>query len=227
MTDADSFCRIAAVIPEVVLASPHENARIIALSAIELAEKGVALAVYPELSLTGYSCGDLFLQQSLLNTAVESLWEFVRTTRDLTMVKIVGLPVTWNGRVYNCAAVCFRGKVWGIVPKSFLPARGEFYELRWFTPGLGIKDENVKIKGEDIPFGSDLLFSIEGAGAEVILGVEICEDLWAVEPPSSRMAAGGANLICNLSASPETLGKAEYRRKLVEGQSARAICVYV
>lgn len=227
MTDADSFCRVAAVVPEVVLASPLENARLQAMMAIEVAERGVGVVVFPELSLTGYSCGDLFLQQALLDKALDALVIFAESTRELPLIAVVGVPIQWNGRVFNCAAVCSGGKIWGLVPKTFLPSRGEFYEPRWFQSGGRVKNVEAKIRDQFIPFGTDLLFGVEGDGAEVIFGIEICEDLWAVEPPSSRMALAGAQVILNLSASPETLGKAEYRRKLVEGQSARAICGYI
>jgi len=174
------------------------------------------------LSLTGYTCGDLFQQQLLLEEAENAVFRLLELSRGLEIVGIVGVPVPYNGRLLNCAAVFGGGKLYGLVPKTFLPNYKEFYEQRWFASGANVRGE-VHYCGQQVPIGPDLLF----ATRRFNFGIELCEDLWAVVPPSSRLSLEGADIIFNLSASDEIVGKYAYLRGLVAGQSARCIGGYV
>ncbi len=186
---------------------------------------GVQLAVFPELGLTGYTCSDLFLQQPLQRAAEASLKEIIAASAELELVSVVGLPVAVDGKLYNCAAVVHGGRLLGLVPKTFLPNYGEFYELRHYNPAPDAL-RTIRFAGADVPFGTKLLFRCAEM-PEFTLGVELCEDLWAALPPSTHHALAGATVIANLSASDETVGKAEYRRALVSQQSARLLCAYI
>ena len=222
------FVRVAAVSPPVAIGDVVTNVATLAAWANDANEAGAAVVVFPELSLTGYSCEDLFLT-SMVQTAHRGLAELARQTADLTSVMVVGLPLqAANGRRYNCAAVLHRGAVWGAIPKQHLPNYGEFYERRWFTPGTDV-DEHIRIDGlEPFRLAARQVFDLgKAAGVDVRLGVEICEDLWAPEPPSIALALAGANIIVNPSASNELVAKAEYRSDLVRLQSARLGCAYV
>jgi len=217
------FYRIASAVHRTTVANPQANAKEIITLLEEAQSKKAVVVVFPELALTGYSASDLFFQQTLYtdqNRAFESLLEMSRT---IDTIAIVGFALLDANRLYNCAAVIQKGKILGIVPKSYLPNNREFYEKRQFVSGRDIVRTTTQFLGEEIPFGVDLLFS---DGADMLFGVELCEDLWAITPPSDHMAANGANLIFNLSASNELIGKAEYRESLVRGQSASAICAY-
>ena len=187
----------------------------------EAVERGASIVVFPELSITGYTCGDLFLQSRLLEAGDEALAQLLVTPYPI--VSIVGMPIYYKNNLYNCAVVIANGKIQGIVPKSYIPNYSEFYESRWFTEGRDIRNTEITICGERVRFGADLLFKVHG----VRFGVEICEDLWVPAPPSSDMALAGATLIFNLSATPEILGKHKYLRSLIKQQSARTICGYV
>ena len=222
------FLRIGCAVPAVRLGDPMENA----CRTVEYMEKaeaaGCDLLVFPELSLTGYTCADLFQQESLLagaKAALENVVEESRNHPDQTVC--LGLPLALEGQLYNVAAVLENGSVLGIVPKTMLPTYGEFYERRWFRPGTELPvtelaPSELGLSGENIPVGTDLLFRVRGT----TLGLEICEDLWAPVPPSSLLALRGAEVIVNLSASNETIGKRAYRRDLVKHQSAACTCVY-
>ena len=189
------------------------------------AADGVQLAVFPELGLTGYTCGDLFFQQPLQRAAARGLTAVLEVSADLDLVALVGLPVTVDGKLYNCAAVVCHGKLLGLVPKTYLPNYGEFYERRQFNPApAGVR--TLHFAGQEVPFGTQLLFRCAEM-PEFCLGVEVCEDLWAPLPPSTHHALAGATVIANLSASDETIGKADYRRALVSQQSARLLCAYL
>ena len=188
-------------------------------------KEGIQLLVYPELCLTGYTCGDLFWQEELLEKARQGLSEIVMHSLGKKMMIFVGLPWEMNGKLYNVAAAVSDGELLGLVPKRYLPAYSEFYEERNFTPG---KEEitRVMVDGKEIPFGSRILFSCpEVRGLSV--AAELCEDLWTPEPPSIGHAMAGATVIVNLSASDETTGKSIYRRNLISGQSARLLCGYI
>ena len=221
----DGFLCAAALSPKLRVADCDYNARQCLESLRQAAEKGARLAVLPELCLTGYTCGDLFLQQTLLEGAESALAFLVKESRDLPLIALAGLPVRAGGKTYNCAAVFCAGHLLGLVPKSYLPNYAEFYEKRHFVPWQG---ENIPLTfaGRQTLLGTRLLFGCRQMPA-FRLGVEVCEDLWAPLPPSTGHALAGATVIANLSASDETVGKAEYRRALVSQQSARLLCGYL
>ncbi len=220
------YVRVAAVSPALRVADVAFNTRVICETLAQLAAQGVALAAFPELALTGYSAADLFYQSLLLDAAAASLGEIEVVCGLENICAVVGLPVADGGRLYNCAAFVSPHGLLGIVPKSYLPATNEFYEERWFTSGAGRVGGSVRVGSRDIPFGTDLLFRAHNL-PDCIVGIEICEDLWAVEPPSGRAALAGATLLVNPSASTELLGKDAYRRELVRQQSARCMAAYV
>ena len=221
----DGFVKVAAGTLSIRVADCRYNAESCFTLMREADRQGVRVLVLPELCLTGYTCGDLFLQETLLRGAEEALSTVLEATKHLDMVTALGLPVRFENKLYNCAAVIHKGVILGLVPKTHLPNYGEFYEARWFAPGPA-ETRQVTLCGQSVPLGSRQLFFCQDL-PELVLGVELCEDLWAVEPPSTRLAALGATLILNLSASDEVVGKADYRRALVTGQSARLVCGYV
>lgn len=182
--------------------------------------------VFPELCLTAYTCGDLFYQPLLIEQARKALLQLAEFTAERRVTMVVGAPVAHRGRLYNCAAFLSGGRVLGLVPKQFLPNTQEFYEERWFSSAADLHDAELQWDGMAIPFGTDLLFCAEGL-PDCLIGIEICEDVWTANPPSGRMAIAGATLLLNLSASPEILGKMEYRRALVQSQSARCLAAYL
>ena len=221
MTNRFGFVKVAAATPLVKIADCHANAEAIDRLTAEAVERGVSVVVFPELSLTGYTCGDLFLQSRIIEAGDEALAQLLATPRPI--VSIIGMPIYYKNNLYNCAVVIANGKICGIVPKSYIPNYSEFYESRWFTEGRDIRNAEITICGQRVRFGSDLLFEVHGTR----FGVEICEDLWVPAPPSSDMALAGATLIFNQSATPEILGKHTYLRSLIKQQSARALCGYV
>ncbi|RGY01931.1 NAD(+) synthase [Blautia sp. OF03-15BH] len=225
MVMRDGFIKVAASTPEIRVADVDHNKKLICEGVDQAWKEGVQLLAYPELCLTGYTCGDLFWQEELLEKARQGLNEIVMHSLGKKMLIFVGLPWEMNGKLYNVAAAVSDGELLGLVPKRYLPAYSEFYEERNFTPG---KEEitRVMVDGKEIPFGSRILFSCpEVRGLSV--AAELCEDLWTPEPPSIGHAMAGATVIVNLSASDETTGKSIYRRKLISGQSARLLCGYI
>ncbi len=221
----DGFIKVAAATPEIRLADCKFNGEQI-VRAIEAAQaQGAKVLVFPELCLTGYTCGDLFLQDLLLRAAEEALQSVMKQTADKDILCLVGLPLRRESRLYNCAAVFCRGELLGVVPKRNIPNYSEFYELRHFSPaGDGI--EWITLAGQEVPFGQNLLFCCREL-PEFVVAAEICEDLWVPQSPSIRHAAAGATILANLSASDETIGKSDYRRMLVEAQSAKLVCGYL
>lgn len=227
----DGFIKVAAATPKIRLADPAYNAKQIVALMREAAGLGVKVMVFPELCLTGYSCGDLFLQPTLIKGAEEGLAAILEETKELDLAAAIGLPVRCNNKLYNCAVVIHQGIIIGVTPKTYLPNYGEFYESRWFTPCEGGWNETLTPQDEGLKFGNygsvgQCLIDCPAIPG-LKIAVEICEDLWAVDPPSRRLAQAGATLILNLSASNEVIGKAAYRRELVKSQSARCICGYV
>jgi len=218
------YYRVAAAVNQTVVANPAKNAAEV-LSLIQQAHKAeVSAVVFPELTLTGYTASDLFLNQTLLSTQNEALSSLLKETQQINTVAILGIAVLEADRLYNCAAVLQNGRILGVIPKSYLPNKKEFYEKRQFVSGRDIVRTSVSLLGREIPFGVDLLFS---DNSDMTFGVEICEDLWAVTPPSNHMASNGANLLFNPSASNELIGKHAYREELVRTQSARCMAAYV
>lgn len=219
------FLHTAAVSPALHVADCAYNTQQIIAAMRAQAVAGTKLLCLPEFTLTGYTCSDLFLQETLCRGAEDGLIQILDASKELDVVALVGLPVRHNGKLYNCAAVVCKGQLLGLVPKTYLPNYGEFYERRHFVPGP--KDAfEITFAGQRTLFGTNLLFACREM-PEFVLGVEICEDLWAPVPPSCSHALAGATVVANLSASDETVGKAAYRRELVAGQSARLLCGYV
>ena len=223
----DGFVKVAAGTPKIRVADCRYNAEQIFTMMREADKQGVRVLCLPELCLTGYTCGDLFLQDTLLRGAEEGLNTILEATRNLDLVTAVGLPVRdkWDGKLYNCAALIQQGEILGLVPKVHLPNYGEFYEKRWFASGKDM-DNSITLCGQEVCLSDRMIWACEEV-PDLVIGVEICEDLWAPEPPSAALARSGATLILNLSASNETVGKANYRRNLVAGQSGRLLCGYV
>jgi NAD+ synthase (glutamine-hydrolysing) len=221
------FLRVAAACPPVTVADPERNADATLDFVTRAADRGAQVIVLPELGLTGYTCGDLFFSLSTLVAGAErALGRVLRETARRSVVAVVGLPVLQGGRLFNTAAVLQAGRVLGVVPKTFLPGYKEYYEERWFSSSREAREAEVSLAGQVAPFGTDLLFRLpEDPG--VALAVEICEDLWAPIPPSSRHAVAGATVILNPSASNDLVAKAEYRRELVRQQSGRTLSAYV
>jgi len=220
------FLRVSVFSPEVKLADPEANAQTV-VREVEAAHQAHQSQIYlfPELNLTGYTCGDLFRQQSLLEAAARGAVDIARQTRDLCVLIVVGLPIRQGGALYNGAAVIHRGKILGVIPKTYLPTYREFYERRWFAPAPGGPSRTCRLGIEEVRFGTDFLFQDQNSSA--VIGIEICEDLWVPIPPSCRQALAGANVLLNLSASNETVGKSAYRRELVVNQSGRCVAGYV
>jgi len=220
------FVRVGAAVPEMKVADCGFNTKKIIEIMEEAKDKDVYLTVFPELCITGYTCGDLFQQSLLLDMALKSLKEIADKSSEWNNIFIVGLPLLIEQQLYNCAAVIQKGKIRGIVPKRYIPNYNEFYEKRWFREGRNLTTDFVKLFGQEIPCGDDLIFQDE-LTPELSFAVEICEDLWMPVPPSSIQAKNGAVILCNLSASNEVIGKNEYRKVLVKSQSGRCIAAYV
>ncbi|MBR5197096.1 MAG: NAD(+) synthase [Alistipes sp.] len=223
MNNQYGYIRVAAAVPRVHIADARRNAEGALKIMEEAFNEGVEIVVMPELSLVGYTCGDMVLQNKLLNDAEQSLAWLMKETADIPTIGIVGLPVVFADRLYNCAAIFGQGLLWGIVPKSYIPNYGEFSELRWWVSGYSIKDRMIRYAGQECCFGSDLMFDIHG----VEFGVEICEDMWVPVPPSSMQAVQGAKLLFNLSASPESVCKHDYLISLIAEQSSRTMSAYI
>ena len=220
------FIRVGAIVNKLELASPIDNAKEIVKMLRKADNEGIAIVTTPELSLTGYTCGDLFLQDELLNTSENALDFILKETKDLDIISIIGMPIRCNNQLLNCAVVIEKGNILGIVPKTYIPNYSEFYEKRWFTSSLDLRVNEVKLLGRTIPISSKLLFK-DKQRSEITFGIEICEDLWVVFPPSNNHCLNGATIIFNLSSSNEIVGKDNYRRNLVSMQSAKTISAYI
>lgn len=219
------FVKVAAVTPKVKVADTVYNREQICAGIEEAAGKGAKVIVFPELCISGYTCGDLFLQERLLDSCREELIKIAEYTKGRDALVFAGLPLEREGKLYNVAAAIHDGKVICFIPKAFIPSYGEFYETRHFRPG-NRERTYVAFQGEEVPFGMDILLEAEGLEG-LLVGCEICEDIWAPEEPGIYHAMAGATLLVNLSASNETIGKDAYRKMLVKSSSARLIAGYV
>lgn len=217
------FVKTAAVIPQVLPADIEFNRGAIVRAAETASQKGAEIILFPELCLTGYTCGDMFLNELLLKKSEEELLKTAELTKELDSVIIIGLPLACANALINAAAVIFKGEILGVIPKNYLPNYKEFYEKRYFASAAELKTKTIELAGKQIPLGSDLLFKTHGA----VFAIELCEDLWAPVPPSSFAVLAGAQIIFNLSASNELAGKNDYLRNLIAQQSARCISGYV
>lgn len=243
----DGFVKVAALTPAIRVADVDYNVDACVAAAREAAGEGARVIVLPELAITAYTCEDLFWQDALLDAAARGLARLVRETAALDALLLAGVPLRVNGKLYNCAAVASRGRLLGLVPKRNIPTYNEFYEGRHFCAGpaevewlalgrLGLDvpataggeggDPSGESFDDEVPFGSRLLFACDELPG-LVVGAEICEDLWVPDPPSTALAQAGATLVCNLSASNELVGKADYRRGLVGSTSARLVCAYM
>ena len=218
--------RVGAAPIRISLADPAANAAEVIATLAKAQAEGVGLAVFPELCLSGYAIDDLLQQKTVLDGVLDAIEQVRAASAEQGVVAVVGAPLRWRQRLYNCAVVIAGGQVLGVVPKSYLPSYREFYERRHFTPGLGVEGESLDLRGGAAPFGTDLIFAAADY-PDFVLGVEICEDLWAPEPPSGRLAMAGATVIANISASNIIIGKAQVRRILCQAQSTRGISAYV
>ena len=226
MLKEQGFVRVGAVVPKLKVADTEFNCNEI-IKQIEVASNNkIQIVVFPELCVTGYTCQDLFEQDTLLEEAEKALNKILDYTNNLDIICIIGMPIKAENQLFNTAVVIQKGKILGIVPKTFIPNYGEFYEKRWFASSKNANKKEIEILDQKVPFGIDLLFK-DKENNEICFGIEICEDIWAVEPPSNKLALLGANIIFNLSASNEVIGKKEYRRDLVKMQSAKTISGYV
>ena len=220
----NGFIKVAAAIPSVKVADCAYNIQQIEGMMATAEGQGIEILCFPELAITAYTCQDLFQQQLLLDEAEASLLKLMEFSRNLNVTALVGVPIAYNSMLFNCAAVIQRGKIHGLVPKTYLPNYKEFYEKRWFTSALSLP-EGIELRfcGQTVPLSRHLLFTT----SHCTFGIEICEDLWAPTPPSNHLALAGADIIFNLSASNELIGKANYLRSLVTNQSARLLAGYV
>lgn len=220
----DGFIKVAAATPEIRVADCSQNTQAIITQIEKAAQKGASLISFPELCITGYTCADLFLQRTLLDSAEQALAQIVDKTAALDIVSVVGLPVRCANALYNCAAVVYHGEIMGLVPKKNIPVYSEFYESRHFSAGEDAAE--AVICGRKVELNPNLLFRCKSL-PDFVLGVEVCEDLWVPSSPSNNLAENGATVLVNLSASNETIGKPQYRRMLVQMQSAKLACAYL
>ncbi|NLO69608.1 MAG: NAD(+) synthase [Porphyromonadaceae bacterium] len=217
------FIKVASAIPSLRVADCDYNAQKVKDLIVKADGEGVEIVCFPELSITSYSCADLFFQKQLLDNAENALGKLMSETADLAIISLVGMPVRMGNQLFNCAVVFHRGEILAVVPKINLPNNDEFYEKRWFASGAAVSTENITLAGQETFLSANYLFKTD----DFSFAVEICEDLWSPVPPSSKLAVNGAEIIFNLSASNELVGKHAYRRQLVEQQSARCHCGYV
>ena len=220
------YVRVGALSPELKVGNTIFNVDEIINNLKSMANEGVNIAVTPELSITGYTCADLFFQDVLINDSLEGLRRLLEETKDLNIISIIGMPLKCDNQLFNVAVVINKGSILGIVPKTYIPNYNEFYEKRWFSTSRSLISKSIKLFGNDVPIGVDLLFRDINYN-DMTFGIEICEDLWSPKTPSTDAALAGATMIFNLSASNEIIGKKEYRRSLIRNQSARCVCAYI
>ncbi len=220
------YVRVAASVPELKVANVEFNTKEVIKEIKSLNKEGVQIVTFPELCLTGYTCADLFSQDILITKSKEAIKEIMDETKSLDVISIIGAPIVCDNQLFNCAVVINKGKILGIVPKTYIPNYGEFYEKRWFSTSNTLTSKTIKLFGCDVPIGIDLIFrDIEDS--KFTFGIEVCEDLWSPKAPSVEAALNGATMIFNLSASNEVIGKYGYRKNLINMQSAKNVCAYI
>lgn len=222
----NGFARVGALVNKLSLGNVIENAKEISRQIKKAYEAGVEIIVTPELSLTGYTCGDMFLQDKLVKDSIIGLEYVLSETKSLNIISIIGMPISTNNALFNCGVVINRGKLLGIIPKTYIPNYKEFYECRWFSSSLNLDINEIELLGQKVPIGCDLLFQ-DRKNPNITFAIEICEDLWVVTPPSNDYAKSGATIIFNLSSSNELIGKHNYRKNLISSQSSKTISAYI
>lgn len=222
----NGFVRVGTLVNKLSLGNVIENAKEISRQIKKAYEAGVEIIVTPELSLTGYTCGDMFLQDKLVKDSIIGLEYVLSETKSLNIISIIGMPISTNNALFNCGVVINRGKLLGIIPKTYIPNYKEFYECRWFSSSLNLDINEIELLGQKVPLGCDLLFQ-DRKNPNITFAIEICEDLWAVTPPSNDYAKSGATIIFNLSSSNELIGKHNYRKNLISSQSSKTISAYI
>lgn len=222
----NGFVRVGTLVNKLSLGNVIENAKEISRQIKKAYEAGVEIIVTPELSLTGYTCGDMFLQDQLVKDSIIGLEYVLSETKSLNIISIIGMPISTNNALFNCGVVINRGKLLGIIPKTYIPNYKEFYECRWFSSSLNLDINEIELLGQKVPLGCDLLFQ-DRKNPNITFAIEICEDLWAVTPPSNDYAKSGATIIFNLSSSNELIGKHNYRKNLISSQSSKTISAYI
>ena len=222
----NGFVRVGALVNKLSLGNVIENAKEISRQIKKAYEAGVEIIVTPELSLTGYTCGDMFLQDKLVKDSIIGLEYVLSETKSLNIISIIGMPISTNNALFNCGVVINRGKLLGIIPKTYIPNYKEFYECRWFSSSLNLDINEIELLGQKVPLGCDLLFQ-DRKNPNITFAIEICEDLWVVTPPSNDYAKSGATIIFNLSSSNELIGKHNYRKNLISSQSSKTISAYI
>lgn len=220
------FVRVGSIVNKLELACPMENSKELIKLIKECEKNNCGIVLTPELSLTGYTCGDLFLQDKLLSLTLKALENIKEETKDLNIISIIGLPLMHDNRLFNCAVVINRGHILGVVPKTYIPNYQEFYEKRWFSSSKNLLTKEINILGETVPIDTNIIFK-DRENENISFAIEICEDLWTPNPPSTNHALNGASIIFNLSSSNEIIGKYDYRKNLIKMQSAKSICAYV
>ena len=220
------YVRVAASVPELKVANVEFNTKEVIKEIKALDKEGVQIVTFPELCLTGYTCADLFSQDILITKSKEAIKELIDSTKLLDIISIIGAPIVCDNQLFNCGVVINKGEILGVVPKTYIPNYGEFYEKRWFSTSNTLTSKTINLFGKEVPIGIDLVFR-DINDSKFTFGIEICEDLWSPKAPSVEAALNGATMIFNLSASNEVIGKAQYRRNLINMQSAKNVCAYI
>ncbi|MDE5888497.1 MAG: NAD(+) synthase, partial [Bacilli bacterium] len=226
MNKTYGYVRVAASVPELKVANVEFNTEEVIKEIKSLNKEGVQIVTFPELCLTGYTCADLFSQDILITKSKEAIRNVMDATKSLDIISIIGAPIVCDNQLFNCAVVINKGEILGIVPKTYIPNYGEFYEKRWFSTSNTLTSRVIKLFGRDVPIGTDLIFR-DREDDKFTFGIEVCEDLWSPKAPSVEAALNGATMIFNLSASNEVIGKYGYRKNLINMQSAKNVCAYI
>ncbi|HAB67455.1 MAG TPA: NAD(+) synthase [Firmicutes bacterium] len=226
MNKTYGYARVAASVPELKVGNVEFNTKEVIKEIKDLNKEGVQIVTFPELCLTGYTCADLFSQDILLTKSKDAIKKVMNETKSLDIISIIGAPIVCDNQLFNCAIVINKGEILGIVPKTYIPNYGEFYEKRWFSTSNTLTSRTINMFGKEVPIGIDLIFR-DKDDAKFTFGIEVCEDLWSPKAPSVEAALNGATMIFNLSASNEVIGKFGYRKNLISMQSAKNVCAYI